>query len=319
MVKQRKMTFPRHASKGQGRPRSSLVLIGGHVLKAAKFMQAPGEDIRYLKKGLRYLRGQLDMELVFDFRKPPAREGLYGFFDASHADDVDTRKSTIAYVFFFSGCAISWKTKLHSFVTTSTNHSELVAAAMASREAKFLWKFFGSLNLPRQPAFGITSSVDLFTDSMGVVALSRNSVLSSATKHIEIADFFVRELVERGIVTVAHIPTTSMVADVLTKPLAKLKFFRFISTIMGSTPLDLEQLRDSSPRSDVPGEHSLHILSKNGANAHRWGIRDGQYNEPVPGTGGHGGRPSFRATRGVVNRPSGSTKVAIHPQQCGMG
>ena len=83
------------------------------VSKAAKFMQAPGEvHIRYLKKGLRYLRGQLDMELVFDFRKPPAREGLYGFFDASHADDVDTRKSTIAYVFFFSGCAEDEATQL---------------------------------------------------------------------------------------------------------------------------------------------------------------------------------------------------------------
>ena len=126
------------------------------------------------------------------------RSGLYGYFDASHADDVDTRKSTLAYVFFYSGCAISWKSKLHSFVTTSTNHSELVAAAMASREAKFLWKLFGAINIP--PCNGVTNteSVDLFTDSMGVVAIARNSVLTSATKHIEIADFYVRELVTRG-------------------------------------------------------------------------------------------------------------------------
>ena len=114
------------------------------VTKGAKFMQAPGEvHIRTLKKGLRYLRGRTDLGLVYDFRKRPVRTGIYGFFDASHADDIDTRKSTIAYVFFFSGCAISWKSKLHSFVTTSTNHSELVAAAMASREAKFLWRSNG--------------------------------------------------------------------------------------------------------------------------------------------------------------------------------
>ena len=103
--------------------------------------------MRSLKKGLRYLRGNLDLGLVYDFSTSPERTGVYGFFDASQADDVDTQKSTIAYVFFLAGCAISWKTKLHSFVTTSTNQSELVAAAMASREAKFLWKFFGGFGL----------------------------------------------------------------------------------------------------------------------------------------------------------------------------
>ena len=209
------------------------------VTKGAKFMQAPGEvHMRALKKGLRYLRGRTDLGLVYDFRKQPSRTGLYGFFDASHADDIDTRKSTIAYVFFFSGCAISWKSKLHSFVTTSTNHSELVAAAMASREAKFLWKFFGAINIPPHDGLKSTDPVDLFTDSMGVVAIARNAVLTSATKHIEIADFYVRELVARGIITVAHVPTGFMLADVFTKPLTKIKFFRFINAILGSTRIE---------------------------------------------------------------------------------
>ena len=113
-------------SGGQGSP---MVQIGDHVneprseldqarpnhsgRKGAKFMQAPGEvHIRTLKKGLRYLRGRTDLGLVYDFRNQPARTGVYGFFVASHADDIDTRKSTIAYVFFFSGCAVSWKSKL---------------------------------------------------------------------------------------------------------------------------------------------------------------------------------------------------------------
>ena len=105
-------------------------------------MQEPGE---VHVKGLRYLRGKTDLGLVYDFSQTPVRSGLYGFFDASHADDVDTRRSTVAYVFFFSGCALSWKTKLHSFVTASTNHSELVASAMAAREAKYLWTLFNAL------------------------------------------------------------------------------------------------------------------------------------------------------------------------------
>ena len=206
--------FPRRIAKGDPEHRwyRSVTMSLNHaqnwtrpdltflVTKTAKFMQAPGEPhVKSLKKGLRYLRGTLDLGLTYDFSHSPARTGLYGYFDASHADDVDTRRSTIAYVFFLSGCVLSWKSKLHTFVTTSTNHSELVAAAMASREAKFLWKVFGALNLQELGTHRCTSMlpIDLFTDSMGVVALSRDSVLSSATKHIEIADFFVRELVER--------------------------------------------------------------------------------------------------------------------------
>ena len=271
-------------------------------------MQAPGEiHIQGLKKGLRYLRGRLDEQLVYDFRRQPARGGLYGFFDASHADDIDTRKSTIAYVFFYAGCAISWKTKLHSFVTTSTNHSELVAAAMAAREAKFLWRFSGALDPPAQAPRGVPVSVDLFTDSMAVVALSRNSVSSSATKHIEIADFFVRELVERGVVTVAHVPTESMVADVLTKPLSKLKFFRFMGIILGTHRFDFDRISGQStfgPTEASPEERS--------------GTAD---KDDVPNTGGRGGRPKFprnlaESRTGPMGRPTSQhTPSLVRPER----
>ena len=43
-------------------------------------------------------------------------------------------------------------------------------------------------------------NVSLFSDSMGVVAVAANPVTHAATKHLEIADFYVRELVERSIV-----------------------------------------------------------------------------------------------------------------------
>ena len=149
-------------------------------------MQAPGEaHVRLIKRGLRYLRGKLDLGLVYDFSRASVRQGLYGFFDASHADDLDTRRSTIAYAFFYSGCAISWKTKLHTFVTTSTNHSELVASAMAAREAKYVWSLLGALGKPAQADLFAHRALDLFSDSMGVVAVAANNVLSSATKHVD--------------------------------------------------------------------------------------------------------------------------------------
>ena len=50
------------------------------VTKAAKFMQSLGEaHVKALKKGMRYLRGRLDLGLTYDFRSPPSRVGLWLF------------------------------------------------------------------------------------------------------------------------------------------------------------------------------------------------------------------------------------------------
>ena len=103
---------------------------------------------------------------------------------------------------------------------------------MAAREAKYLWGISAVIASVSRVDMFARQSVS-FSDSMGVVAVSANSVLSAATKHIDIADFFVRELVERQIVTVSYVRTTYMLADVLTKPLGPGKFFSFIGIILG--------------------------------------------------------------------------------------
>ena len=143
----------------------------------------------------------------------------------------------MAHVFFYRGAVVSWKTRLYSFVTTSTNHSELVASAMAAREAKFLLLVFNTLGLcdNSRPANLLASAgagVDLFTDSMGVVAIARSSALSSATRHIEVADFYVREHVSRNIVPVSHVPSGEMLADVLTKALPSPKFGAMVNYLV---------------------------------------------------------------------------------------
>ena len=105
-------------------------------------MHNPGKPhIVALKRTLRYLKTTADHGLVYDFSFDNTRTGktgIYGYYDASHADDVDTLKSTMGFVFFLEGCPIVWKSKVHSFLTTSTNHSEYCAAAKAAREAKSL-------------------------------------------------------------------------------------------------------------------------------------------------------------------------------------
>ena len=156
-------------------------------------MQNPGPaHITALKRLLRYLKKTINMGLNYSFKSTPPSPGVYGYYDASHADDVDTRRSTLAYVFYLEGCIVSWHTKMHSYVTTSTNHSEYCSAAKAAREAKWLEKMFDALGHPSW-----VKPIRLFSDSQGAIATAYNPVNRAATKHVDLADHYTREQVQR--------------------------------------------------------------------------------------------------------------------------
>jgi hypothetical protein len=156
------------------------------------------------------------------FASAVPKAGVYGYYDASHADDIDTRRSTLAYVFYFEGSIVSWNTKLHTYITTSTNHSEYCAAAKAAREAKWLEKLYKDVCFP-----AAVSPIALFSDSQGAIAMNYNPVNRSASKHVDLADHYAREQVERGTITITYVPTGDMIADTLTKALAKAPFEKF--------------------------------------------------------------------------------------------
>ena len=67
---------------------------------------------------------------------------------------------------------------------------------------------------------------------VGCDSLLPRTQLSSFTRHIKVADFYVRELVARNIVTVSHVPSGEMLADVLTKALASPKFGIMVSYLV---------------------------------------------------------------------------------------
>ena len=199
------------------------------VSKLCRFMHNPGEaHITALKRLLRYLLGTADYGLCYDFSSgwqaaahKCCKDSVYGMYDAAHADCIDTYRSTGAYCFYYGGCVISWHSKLLPTVTTSTNHSEYSTAAKAAREARWLHNMLEELNFN-----DLIKPIDLYSDSKGAIAMTYNPVHRSATKHIALADHYVREQQEDGIITVSYLDTDSMIADVFTKPLGDTAFLR---------------------------------------------------------------------------------------------
>ena len=57
--------------------------------------------------------------------------------------------------------------------------------------------------------------------------LSKNPVFHDKSKHIEIKYHYIRDMVQRGAVKLQYVATKEQIADVLKKPLARLKLQYF--------------------------------------------------------------------------------------------
>jgi hypothetical protein len=152
--------------------------------------------------------------------------GLHGYTDASYGDCPDTGRSTIGYVFLLGDAVLSWFSKLHSFVTTCTNHSEYAALSQGAKEAQWFVHLFEEL----EPAVSHTP-MPLFVDNAGVVALVFNPVEHQSNKHIRISYHFAREMTELKVIAPQRIATEKNLADIFTKPLGNIAFRRIASAL----------------------------------------------------------------------------------------
>ena len=64
-------------------------------------------------------------------------------------------------------------------------------------------------------------------DNQSCVKMSVNLVFHDKSKNIEIQYHFIHDMVHKGVVELQYIPTDDQTADVLTKPLPRVKFEYF--------------------------------------------------------------------------------------------
>ena len=67
----------------------------------------------------------------------------------------------------------------------------------------------------------------IFYDNQSYVKLSENLVFHDKSVHIEIKYHYIRDMVHKGAVKLQYVVTKEQIADVLTKPLARVKFEYF--------------------------------------------------------------------------------------------
>ena len=138
---------------------------------------------------------------------------VVGFSDSNFASCVDDKKSTYGYIFMMAEGAVLWKSVKQTLTTSSTMEAEYVVCYEATCRAIWLWNFISTLEV----VHSISRSLKLLCDNFAAISLSRNTRSSSRSKHIDVKFFFVKEKVAESLISVEHTPTTSMLANPLTK------------------------------------------------------------------------------------------------------
>ena len=74
-------------------------------------------------------------------------------------------------------------------------------------------------------------SVPLLADNQGAIAFASNPKHHRRTKQIDVLYHWIREAVEQRLIHLVYVAIENMAADGLTKPLASIKFERFLGML----------------------------------------------------------------------------------------
>ncbi|WVZ70948.1 LOW QUALITY PROTEIN: hypothetical protein U9M48_019577 [Paspalum notatum var. saurae] len=144
---------------------------------------------------------------------------LLGFSDSDHAGCRIDHKSTSSTCQFLGTSLVSWSSRKQSSVATSTCEAEYVAAA--SCFSQILWM------LATLRDYGLTyERIPILCDSSSAIIVTKNPVLHSRTRHIDVRYHFLRDNYEKGMIDIVKVASENQVADILTKPLELETFAR---------------------------------------------------------------------------------------------
>ena len=159
----------------------------------------------------------MDYKLTYAPLSSVSKERFEVYSDADHGGNKDNGKSTTGYLVKMGTGAISWSSKLQSIVTLSTTEAEYVAAVSAAQE--LLWM----RNLMTEMGYTLPTSSTLGIDNQSALSVAKDPEHHGRMKHLDLRYYWLRDVVNQGIISLHHVPTALMPADILTKPLERMK------------------------------------------------------------------------------------------------
>jgi len=226
----------------------TLPEISWVVSVLSKYMIRPGPThLVIAKKLLRYLKVRKNVNLRWcaqDCTGAHLPGTIYN--DASFADTILHRHSSVRYVFLLNGAAISWRASGTILIVLIAAEAELYSLSSATQEAIYLRKVCIKLG------FLQNSLTIMYKDCQAAVALSKENIFCNRSKHISLHWSFVveRQSLAIGDITVVIISRTGMLVDIFCSPRPASSFIPFRNTILGHPQMPIALLpteeRDAS-------------------------------------------------------------------------
>ncbi|GKA02404.1 putative ribonuclease H-like domain-containing protein, partial [Tanacetum coccineum] len=179
------------------------------VCVCSRFQVTPKTShLNTVKRIFKYLKGKPHLALWY-LRESPF--DLEAFSDNDYGGSNLDRKSTTGGCQFLGQRLISWQCKKQTIVATSTTKAEYVAAANCYGQV--LWVQNQLLD------YGFNfMNTKIHIDNESTICIMKNPIYHSKIKHIEICHHFIRDCLEKKLISVEKIHTDLNVADLLTKP-----------------------------------------------------------------------------------------------------
>lgn len=166
-----------------------------------------------LKHVFRYIKQTIDYGLTY--RKSESDLKLLAYCDADWGAAVEDRRSISGYCISLtkSGPPISWKSRKQTSVALSTCEAEYMSISITCQEIIYLTQLLRDIEPSREPIPAIIRN-----DNQGAIALVKNPVKHTRSKHIDIRYHFIRDCYNENKVTLEYVPTNMNISDLFTKP-----------------------------------------------------------------------------------------------------
>jgi hypothetical protein len=158
---------------------------------------------------------------IADFMEP------FAVIDASHANDLRTKRSTTGYAFVMSGAAIAFRVKTQPVVATSSTEAEFFAAVQSGKVSRYLRSILRKLDFP------VPKPTILFEDNKSTIQIINHGKPTERTCHVDIQWFAIQEWCQAGDHVLRHLPGKINPADALTKPLGRILHERHCRRLLG--------------------------------------------------------------------------------------
>ena len=205
--------------------RSNVIVA---VFKLAEYLTNSSEHhMKQTNRTLEYLAHTKNYVIVYNEEASNSDVIFLNFFDVSFANDINTRQNSNDYCFKLFDDLIDWKTSKQKTIIINFTKAELMIMSMIVNTKMWWNRFFDAIDMKMK------EFIHIECDNRQTIRV----FITSATKliiklrHVDIHRHWLRQKIQKSIITIQWIFTASILANEFTKIFSSQKHKKFVKLI----------------------------------------------------------------------------------------